>query len=219
MPEFKHLVQCIDGNLALARSTLIGARSKTITYDPFEAANVRLNQSTPVVVRSLLPSHAAVLGDGLQVPISHRRCRLRGVARHRARARWHDDGRLGISRHDFTVDAVSIVSTVGGERRHWAIYLIEQGADLGHVIDIAGGQRCRGDLPGVSVDGDVATCAMTAGSSCRASRAAIRRSRRASAPCCRPGGARDRSPAEGEPRPGSRPGGSKLYGLALRDQG
>ena len=42
-------------------------------------------------------------------------------------------------------------------------------------------------------------------SSFRASRAAIRRSRRVSARCCRPAGARDRSLAAGRPRPSSRP--------------
>ena len=60
-----------------------------------------------------------------------------------------------MSRHDLTVDAVLIVSIVGGERRHRAIYLIEQGADLGRVIDIAGGQRCRRNPSSVGVNGDV----------------------------------------------------------------
>ncbi len=41
-----------------------------------------------------------------------------------------DDGRLGMSRHDLTVDAVLIVSTVGGEQRDRAVYLIEQGPNL-----------------------------------------------------------------------------------------
>jgi hypothetical protein len=39
-PEFEHSVQCIDGSLHLGRSTLIGARSKSITNDPFETADV-----------------------------------------------------------------------------------------------------------------------------------------------------------------------------------
>ena len=59
MPEVKHDVQCIVGNHAFSHSTLIGARSKAITDDPFEAADVGLNQSTPVIAGGLLLSHAA----------------------------------------------------------------------------------------------------------------------------------------------------------------
>ncbi len=60
-----------------------------------------------------------------------------------------------MTRHDLTVDAVLIVGTVGGERRDLAIYLVEQRPNLRGVIDIAGGQRRRHDLSGVSVHGDV----------------------------------------------------------------
>ncbi len=82
-------------------------------------------------------------------------CRLRCVARHGAGARWDDDGRLGIARSDLAEHAVLIVSTVGSERSNRAIHLIEQSADLGGIADVAGGQRRRLDLSGVSIHGDV----------------------------------------------------------------
>ena len=44
---------------------------------------------------------------------------------------------------NLAINAVLVVSTVSGERRDRTVNLIEQGADLGRVIDIAGGQRRR----------------------------------------------------------------------------
>ena len=69
-PGFEHPVQGIDGNLDLGRSTLIGAQSKTITDDPFEAADVGLHPRSPGVTSRLLPNHASALCDGLEMPIS-----------------------------------------------------------------------------------------------------------------------------------------------------
>jgi hypothetical protein len=60
-----------------------------------------------------------------------------------------------MTRDDLSVDAVLIAGTVGGERRHRAIHLIEQGPDLGSVVDVAGGQPSRRDLPAVGVRSNV----------------------------------------------------------------
>ena len=60
-----------------------------------------------------------------------------------------------MTRHDLTVDAVLIVSTVGGKLRDRAIHLIEQEPNLRGIIDITGGQRRRRDLPNVGVHGNV----------------------------------------------------------------
>ena len=48
-PEVEHPTQNIDGGLDLGRSTLIGARSTTITDDPLKAADVGLYQRSPGV--------------------------------------------------------------------------------------------------------------------------------------------------------------------------
>ncbi len=154
-PEFQHPVQCVHGNGDLGRSTPIGAGSQPIADDPLEATDVSLHQGTPVVAGGLLPGHVAALGNDLQVPVSHRRRRLGCVARHGAGAWRDDDGRLGMTCGDLAMDAVLIVSPVGGERGDRAIHLIEQGPDLRGIVDVAGGQRSRRDLPGVGVHGDV----------------------------------------------------------------
>ena len=60
-----------------------------------------------------------------------------------------------MSRHDLTVNAVLIVSTVGSERRDWAIYSIEQGPNLRGIVDVVGGDRRGRNPPGVGVHGDV----------------------------------------------------------------
>ena len=56
---------------------------------------------------------------------------------------------------DLPVDAVLVVSAVGGERRDRTIHLIEQGPDLRGVVDVAAGDRRRRDPSGVGVHGDV----------------------------------------------------------------
>ena len=60
-----------------------------------------------------------------------------------------------MTRDNLAVDAVLIVSTVGGERGHRTVHLIEQGTDLRGIVDVVGGQRGRLDLPGVGVHSDV----------------------------------------------------------------
>ncbi len=56
---------------------------------------------------------------------------------------------------DLAVDAVLIVGTVGSERDDRVDYLIEQSANRQGIVHVAGGQRRRGDLPGVGIHGDV----------------------------------------------------------------
>lgn len=46
--EFEHMVRYIHGDTDLGRSTLISARSQTVTDDPFEASDVSPHQSPPV---------------------------------------------------------------------------------------------------------------------------------------------------------------------------
>ena len=60
-----------------------------------------------------------------------------------------------MTRGDLAIDAVLVVSAVGGERGERAINLIEQGTDLRSIVDVAGGQNCRGDLAGVGVHGNM----------------------------------------------------------------
>ena len=60
-----------------------------------------------------------------------------------------------MTRDNRAVDAVLIVDTVGGERAHRAVRLIEQGADLRGIVDVAGGQHRRRDPSGVSVHSEM----------------------------------------------------------------
>src|SRR3954452_12691802 len=53
-------------------------------------------------------------------------------------ARWHDDGRFGVTLGDAGVDAVLVVSAITRERGHRSRHLVEQGANLGAIIGIMG---------------------------------------------------------------------------------
>src|SRR3954471_19052925 len=78
-----------------------------------------------------LPGPAPVLGDELEVAVALRRRALRRLARHRTRARRHDDGRLGVALADAGVNTILIVRTVAGERGDRAVHLVQQGTNLG----------------------------------------------------------------------------------------
>ncbi len=53
------------------------------------------------------------------------------------------------------VDAVLVVSTVASERSHRACNLIEQGADLGAIVDLLGRERRSNDLAAANIHPDV----------------------------------------------------------------
>jgi hypothetical protein len=56
---------------------------------------------------------------------------------------------------DAVVDASLIVGSITGEGGEWTGDLVEQGFNLRAVIDLAGRQFRREDLPGLSVNTDV----------------------------------------------------------------
>src|SRR3954470_4679777 len=70
-------------------------------------------------------------------------------------ARWHDDGRFGVTLGDAGVDAVLVVSAITRERGHRSRHLVEQGANLGAIIGIMGGQHRGDDLAGVGVHAEM----------------------------------------------------------------
>src|SRR5438309_9859305 len=108
-----------------------------------------------VVPRGFLPTHAAMFGYRLQMPVTRSGRRLGGLARNRTRTRWHDDRGFGMTGSDLAVDAVLVVCAIGGERGDGTIDLVEQGTDLRAVIDIIGGQRGGDDPTRVGIDADV----------------------------------------------------------------
>src|SRR6185369_6535057 len=93
---------------------------------------------------AFLPTHAAMFGNRLQMPVTRSGRRIGGLARNRTRTRWHDDRGFGMTGSDLAVDGVLVVCAIAGERGDGTIDLVEQGTDLRAVIDIIGGQR-RGD--------------------------------------------------------------------------
>src|SRR3954463_8978916 len=143
-----------------ATSTSVARRSSVRERNPspnhaFEPAHGGLDPGTDIVTRCLLPSHAAFFGDELQVAVTLCGRGLGRVAGHRRRARGRDDGRLGMALGDAGVDAFLVVRTVAGERGDLAVHLVQQGTDLGAIIDVVGGQRGRDDLAGVGIPAEV----------------------------------------------------------------
>src|SRR5947207_10448169 len=105
--QLQHTVQDVDSNCYFGRLTLVGLRAQRRTDDPFPAANIGFHQGTPVVPRRFLPTHAAMFGNRLQMPVTRSRRILGHLARHATRTRWHNDRGIGMAGSDLAVDAVS----------------------------------------------------------------------------------------------------------------
>src|SRR5207248_2934381 len=141
--------------LPLRPLTLVGLRAQRMTDDPFPAANIGFHQGTPVVPRRFLPTHAAMFGNRLQMPVTRSGRILGRLARNGTRTRWHNDRCIGMAGSDLAVDAVLVVCTIAGQRSDGSVNLVEQGTDLRAVIDIIGSQGRRDDPTGVGIDTDV----------------------------------------------------------------
>ena len=163
-----------DSNGHLGRLTPVRARAQRVADHPLQRQIVRLDQGAPVVAGCLLPAHAAVLGDELQMPVALRRRGLGRLARHRARARWHDDRRIGMACGDLAIDIVPVERTVGGERGDRARRSGRAGGRLashrrrrGRSAPTRRSGRCRRPCRGAASSRTGASC-------CRASRPATR---------------------------------------------
>src|SRR5215212_6330394 len=110
--ELQHAVEHMDGDVYLGRPTLVRVRAQPVADHLFPPPDGGLGPSAFVVPGPLLPSHAPMLGDALEMAVALRRCGL-GICRwHRARTRWHDDSRLGVARGDAGVNTFLVVRTV-----------------------------------------------------------------------------------------------------------
>ena len=74
---------------------------------------------------------------------------------HGSRARRDEVAAVGVAPADASVNAVLVVSAVAREGGYRARHLVEQGAGLVAVVNLAGGQRRGDDLPGVGVHTEV----------------------------------------------------------------
>jgi len=153
--KLQHTVEGMDGDVHLGRPPLVRARAQPVTDDLLEPADGRLGSSPLRVAGGFLPGRASVLGDALQMAVALRGRGRGRFARHGRRARRHDDRRFGMALGDGGGNAVLVVSAVAGEGGHRSRHLIEQGADLGAVVDLLRCQRRRDDLPGVGIQADV----------------------------------------------------------------
>ena len=94
----QHAIQRTDSDGYLGRLARIRARPQCVTDDPLVSTDIGLHQRTLVIAGRLLPTHAAALGNELQMLVTLRRRGLGRLAQHRARTRRHDDRRIRMAR-------------------------------------------------------------------------------------------------------------------------
>ena len=92
-----------------------------------------------------------MFGDHPEMLVTLRWGRVDGCTRYRTRTRWHDHRSIRVALSNCTINVVSVVSPIAGERRDWAYRSIEQWPDLRAIIDIVRGQLRGDDLASVSV--------------------------------------------------------------------
>jgi hypothetical protein len=153
--ELEHAVQDVGSNGHFGRPTPVHGRAQRIADHPLPAGNVRLDQGAPIIAGCLPPAHAAALGDASQMPVALRRRDLGRPARHRARARWHDDRGARVAPGDLAMDVVPVVRAIGGERGDRAVHLVEQGANPRAIVGRVAGQLRRDDPARVGVRAEV----------------------------------------------------------------
>ena len=70
--QLQHAVEHMDGNVHLGRPTLVRVRAQPVADHLFPPPDGGLSPSAFVVPGSLLPSHAPVLGDALEMVVALR---------------------------------------------------------------------------------------------------------------------------------------------------
>src|SRR5512134_2048542 len=124
--EFEHPVEGGYRDSDLGRLALFGARSQCCADHALVPADRRLDPGSKIIAAGLLPTHPAVLSDGLEVEVPLCRRRLGQRARDRGSSGRHDDRRFGVAGGDSGVDLVLIVGSVAGERGERIGKLVEK---------------------------------------------------------------------------------------------
>jgi hypothetical protein len=153
--KLQHAVQGLNGDGDLRRAAVFRPRAQRISNHAFEAADGGLHQRPTLIPGSLLPAHASMLRDALEMPIALRGSSPRHLAQHGRRSRWHDDRSIGMMLGDRIVDAGLITGAIankGGER---ACDQVEQRLDPRAIPDFATRQLGREDLSSLSIEADV----------------------------------------------------------------
>jgi len=116
--ELQHPVEHMGGDRHLGRAALVHMRAKPVADHLFPSAHSGFDPGVFVVSRRILPRHAPVFGDDLQVAVALGWRGLGRVARHGGRTQRHDHGRLRMALGNAGVNAVLIVGAVARERGH-----------------------------------------------------------------------------------------------------
>jgi len=130
-------------------------RAQLVADHLFPSVHGGFDPRAPVVSRRVLPCHAPVLGNVLQVAVPLCWCGLGHLARHGVCARRDNHGRFRMALGDVGVNAILVVGAVAGERRYRARDLVKQGTGLGRVVQVLGSQRAGHDPAGAGVHAQV----------------------------------------------------------------
>src|SRR3954447_22490623 len=102
--QVQHAIEDVGGDVHLGRPTLLRMRAQPVADHLLPSRNGGLSSGARRVPGRPLPGPAPVVGDMLEVAVALRRRALGRLTRHGGRARWHNNGRLGVALGDAGVN-------------------------------------------------------------------------------------------------------------------
>src|SRR3954471_19659760 len=153
--KVEHSVEDLGGDGDLGGPGLVAVETQPVTDDLLPARELALNAGSFVIAAVALPSHSPFPGDRLDVAIALGGLGIRRGAEHGISTGWDHHRRSRMALVQSGVHAGSVIATVAQEELDWLGDLVEQGAYLGGVIDVAVGQDGSDDPAGHRVKADV----------------------------------------------------------------
>jgi hypothetical protein len=138
----------LGGDGDLGGSGFVGVETQPVTNDLLPARELTLNAGSFIVAAVALPGHPPFPGDRLDMTVTLGRIGFGVLAEHGIGSRWNDHLRIWMAVVQGGVNAGSVVATVAQEDLDWLGDLVEQGLDLGGIIDVAVGQEGSDDPAG-----------------------------------------------------------------------
>ena len=125
--KLEHPVQGINCESDFRPATPVCSRAQCFTDHSFEPAYRCPHKCPASVAGALLPAHASMLGNALEMPVAPGRSGLRFLARHGSGS-WQDDHvSIRTALADTAVDTRLIVDSLAGEGGEWTWEVTERG--------------------------------------------------------------------------------------------
>src|SRR5271165_5447675 len=138
--QLQHAIEDIDGHVHFSCPTFVHTGAQPVADHLFPSPDRRLYLGPPIVAGGFLPSHAALLGDALEMTVALCRRGRGHFARHCSAARRHNHRGFRVTVSDAGVNAVLIIRPIADERGQRTHDLVKRRAGLSAIVHVFVGQ-------------------------------------------------------------------------------